>query len=245
MLSSELADLAGVTVRTLRHYHQIGLLPEPPRSTAGYRRYDIGHLVRLLRITRLTSLGVPLSALAEVLDDPSAGEELLDALDREAAAEIARLTARRDSIALLRRIGGPPDLPPELAAWRSAPEVEVPADMARYEHEQLVLLAHLLGEQGSADLTGLLEALADGGTVSAALTERFYALDADSPEHEVEALIEDWIAYVRPALTQLDGLPVPALRTPALLDQLSRRGLRPVQHRALRTLQQRLEHPDG
>ena len=35
MLSSELAELAGVTVRTLRHYHQIGLLPEPPRTAGG------------------------------------------------------------------------------------------------------------------------------------------------------------------------------------------------------------------
>ncbi|MEV4016841.1 MerR family DNA-binding transcriptional regulator [Nonomuraea angiospora] len=37
MLSSELAELAGVTVRTLRHYHQIGLLPEPRRASGGYR----------------------------------------------------------------------------------------------------------------------------------------------------------------------------------------------------------------
>ncbi|GAB2496111.1 DNA-binding transcriptional MerR regulator [Nocardiopsis aegyptia] len=65
MLSSELAELAGVTVRTLRHYHQIGLLPEPPRWTGGYRRYDAGDLVRLLRITRLTALGVRLSVLPD------------------------------------------------------------------------------------------------------------------------------------------------------------------------------------
>jgi hypothetical protein len=180
-----------------------------------------------------------------VLDDPSAAEELLDALDREAAAEIARLTARRESIALLRRLGGPPDLPPELAGWRSAPEAELSADMARHEHEQLVLLAHLLGEQGSADLSSLLEVLADGGTVSAALTQRFYALDEDTPQAEVEALVEDWMAFFRPALARLDELPAPALRTPALLDQLSRRGLRPVQHRVVRTLQERLEPPQA
>jgi DNA-binding transcriptional MerR regulator len=69
MLSGELAELAGVTVRTLRHYHQIGVLPEPPRSAGGYRHYDVRHVVRLLRITRMTALGVPLAALPEVLDD--------------------------------------------------------------------------------------------------------------------------------------------------------------------------------
>lgn len=241
MLSGELADLAGVTVRTLRHYHQVGLLPEPPRSSGGYRQYEVGHLVRLLRITRLTALGVPLSALSGVLDDPSAAEELLEALDQEAAAEIARLTARRESIALVRRLGGPPDLPPELAAWRSAPEAEIPADMARYEHEQLVLLGHLLGAEGSADLSGLREAFADGGTLSTALIQRFYALDADTPEHEVEALIKDWLAFLRPALARLDERTAPAPQTPALLDQLSQRDLRPVQHRVMRTLQERLE----
>lgn len=241
MLSGELADLAGVTVRTLRHYHQVGLLPEPPRSSGGYRQYEVGHLVRLLRITRLTALGVPLSALSGVLDDPSAAEELLEALDQEAAAEIARLTARRESIALVRRLGGPPDLPPELAAWRSAPEAEIPADMARYEHEQLVLLGHLLGAEGSADLSGLREAFADGGTLSTALIQRFYALDADTPEHEVEALIKDWLAFLQPALARLDERTAPAPQTPALLDQLSQRDLRPVQHRVMRTLQERLE----
>ena len=35
----QLAAYAGVTVRTVRHYHQIGLLPEPERDASGYRRY--------------------------------------------------------------------------------------------------------------------------------------------------------------------------------------------------------------
>src|SRR5688500_19694620 len=98
MLSGELAELAGVTVRTLRHYHQIGVLPEPPRSAGGYRHYDVRHVVRLLRITRMTALGVPLAALPEVLDDPQATGRLLDELDQQAVAEIDRLTGRRASI---------------------------------------------------------------------------------------------------------------------------------------------------
>jgi hypothetical protein len=35
----QLAAYAGVTVRAVRHYHQIGLLPEPERDASGYRRY--------------------------------------------------------------------------------------------------------------------------------------------------------------------------------------------------------------
>ncbi|XKK39067.1 MerR family DNA-binding transcriptional regulator [Nocardiopsis sp. ARC36] len=180
MLSGELAELAGVTVRTLRHYHQIGLLPEPPRSAGGYRDYGVGHLVRLLRITRMTALGVPLSALPAVLDDPEAAEELLDELDRQAAAEIERLLARRAGIAALRRSGAPPDLPPEVSAWRSGPAAEVPEDMARYEHEQLVLVGHLLGEDGAAGFAALFGGADSGMAAFAPLTARFYALGPDT-----------------------------------------------------------------
>lgn len=40
MRSNELAKLAGVTVRTLRHYHAIGLMAEPSRAENGYREYE-------------------------------------------------------------------------------------------------------------------------------------------------------------------------------------------------------------
>ncbi|MEV1291924.1 MerR family transcriptional regulator [Pseudonocardia sp. NPDC049635] len=239
MRSSELAEIAGVTVRTLRHYHQIGLLAEPPRTSGGYRHYDVGHLVRLLRISRLTALGVPLSQVPAVLDDPVAAERLLDELDREAATEIERLTARRDSIAVLRRTGSPPDLPPELAALRSAPE-ELQAGMARHEHEQLLLLGHLLDEASRADLVTLLSA---GGTATAPLAARFYALDHDTPEDVVTALVEDLAAQLTSVAGQLDGLPGLDGRASVLLDELSGHNLRPVQHRVLRLVEQRLARP--
>ncbi|MFC7741168.1 hypothetical protein ACFQXA_09400 [Nocardiopsis composta] len=105
----------------------------------------------------MAALGVPLSALPALLDDPTAAEELLDELDRQAAAEIERLTARRAGIAALRRSGAPPDLSPELSARRSSPG-EIPADMARYEHELLILLGHLLGHDGPAGLAALFGA---------------------------------------------------------------------------------------
>ncbi|MEI3308806.1 MAG: MerR family transcriptional regulator [Eggerthella lenta] len=72
MKSSELAKLAGVSVRTLRHYHAIGLLPEPPRGENGYRDYHAEDLVRLLRVKRLSSLGFSLSRIGEVLDEMDA-----------------------------------------------------------------------------------------------------------------------------------------------------------------------------
>lgn len=247
VLSSELARLAGVTVRTLRHYHQIGLLPEPPRTAGGYRHYDVGHLVRLLRIARMTALGIPLSAQPAVLDDPSAAEELLDELDRRAAADIERLAARRADIAALRHSGAPPDLPPELSAWRSDPAAGLPADMARYETEQLVLVGHLIGhlvgKDGPARLAALLGDADEELAASAPLTARFYALD-DTPDDEVASLVDELVQRLRPVLARLSGLPPVDARAAALLDELSEQTLRPAQRGVLRRVQRRLAQLD-
>ena len=72
MHSNEVAKLAGVTVRTLRHYHQLGLLSEPPRQANGYRDYSPADVARVLRITRLADLGFPLSRIGDVLDEMDA-----------------------------------------------------------------------------------------------------------------------------------------------------------------------------
>jgi DNA-binding transcriptional MerR regulator len=62
----ELADLTGTTVRTIRHYHQIGLLPVPGERD-GRRDYDLVHVARLTRIRWLAQAGVPLSRVAGLL----------------------------------------------------------------------------------------------------------------------------------------------------------------------------------
>ena len=55
----EVAQLAGVTTRTVRHYHAIGLLPEPQRDGSWYRRYDASDVVAVVRVVRLRALGMP------------------------------------------------------------------------------------------------------------------------------------------------------------------------------------------
>ena len=119
MRSNEVAKLAGVTVRTLRHYHQMGVLPEPARSGNGYRDYSAADLARVLRIKRLASLGFPLACIGTVLEELDApkrcanGEETaadtapsplgaLEELDRKLALEIERLQEQRRTIAELR-----------------------------------------------------------------------------------------------------------------------------------------------
>lgn len=60
MRVSELADVAGVSVRTIRHYHAIGLMPVPPRAGA-WRDYGVDDASRLLRIRALADAGIALA----------------------------------------------------------------------------------------------------------------------------------------------------------------------------------------
>lgn len=123
MRSSDLARLAGVSVRTLRHYHAVGLLPEPPRHANGYRDYDALDLLRLLRIRQLASLGLPLGRIGVMLDDldarrggsePGGGSDAdaaLAELDAALAEQVAHLQEQRRLIARIRAGASDADFP--------------------------------------------------------------------------------------------------------------------------------------
>ncbi|WP_459721252.1 MerR family transcriptional regulator [Actinophytocola sp. KF-1] len=65
------AEMAGVSVRTLHHYDEIGLLEPSERSAAGYRLYSPADLRRLQRILFYRELDFDLGLVAEILDDPA------------------------------------------------------------------------------------------------------------------------------------------------------------------------------
>jgi len=99
---SQLARHAGVTVRAVRHYHHIGLLPEPERDRSGYRSYDVAAVVRLIRIHTLADAGVPLARVQELLDaTPEQFAHDVQEIDRRMRAEIRRLQENRKRIARL------------------------------------------------------------------------------------------------------------------------------------------------
>jgi MerR family transcriptional regulator, thiopeptide resistance regulator len=90
----EVAELAGVTVRTLHHYDELGLLSPSRRSEAGYRLYSYDDLTRLREILIWRTLGFPLTEIGALLDDP--GHDRLLALKRQRELierEIERLGA--------------------------------------------------------------------------------------------------------------------------------------------------------
>ena len=94
----QLADYAGVTIKTVRHYHQRGLLPEPPRDASGYRRYTAQHAVELVKIRTLAEAGVPLARIDELLAaEPGRFSAAITEIDhrlRERAEELLRTRER-------------------------------------------------------------------------------------------------------------------------------------------------------
>ncbi|WNV82978.1 MerR family transcriptional regulator [Umezawaea sp. Da 62-37] len=110
----EIAELAGLSLRAVRHYHEVGLLAEPDRQANGYKQYGVSHLVRLLRIKRLVDLGFSLNRIAETVDEEQHPGLALRTLDAELAATIERLQRARLELAALIDQGAPTDLPVEL-----------------------------------------------------------------------------------------------------------------------------------
>ncbi len=77
---SEFAALTGVTVRALQHYDRLGLL-KPSRTESGHRVYRRGDERRVRHILALRAVGMSLQQIAELLDAPSAGVDMQEALE--------------------------------------------------------------------------------------------------------------------------------------------------------------------
>jgi DNA-binding transcriptional MerR regulator len=114
---SQLAAYAGVTTRAVRHYHNVGLLPEPERDASGYRRYGATAVVSLIKIRTLANAGVPLSQIAQLLQaDPVAFADAVKRIDDQLRDEVERLEASRKQIAQL-AAGDSLIVPPEVTCY--------------------------------------------------------------------------------------------------------------------------------
>ncbi|MFE1547290.1 MerR family transcriptional regulator [Streptomyces sp. NPDC058718] len=169
MRIGEIAALVGVTPRAVRHYHQSGLLPEPPRRANGYREYGIRDAVLLARIRRLTELGLGLDEVRGTLADDE-GRGLVEVL-RELEADLARQEAvireRRERLAALldrAREGLLPAEGPvseELAELLAGLGPASDSPMAAKDREILALLDTVVPEEERAELIGLLQGTAE------------------------------------------------------------------------------------
>lgn len=182
----ELAELAGTTVNTVRHYHRLDLLEEPERRYNGYKQYGVGHLVRLLRIRRLAELGVPLAQVGEVGAGSERTPDALRRVDRELAASIERLQRARADIAAILLGDGPADAP--------AGFVSVASQLSEADSSIIHIYSKLYDADALADLRRMVEVDAAAGAVGEAIN----ALPADADEATRRELAE----RLAPALAQ-------------------------------------------
>jgi DNA-binding transcriptional MerR regulator len=198
----QLAAYAGVTARAVRHYHQIGLLPEPERDASGYRRYGATAVVSLIKIRALANAGVPLSQIGQMLEaDASAFAEAVQRIDSHLCDEIERLETSRKQIAQL-AAGDSLALPPEViyyldrlreigaserivagerdgwilvaARWPDHIREIIPMKLAELDDPQLVRLYRVLSEILDSD-AGDGSRLEEAADIMAGLLERAYA----------------------------------------------------------------------
>jgi DNA-binding transcriptional MerR regulator len=228
MRIGELAALVGVSTRTVRHYHRIGLLPEPARRANGYRDYGLRDAVVLARVRRLSELGLGLEEIGGTLaeDAGRALPEVLAELDADLARQEAEIRERRERLGgLLKQVANGEELPaegpvsPELAAAYgemtrafaalSGPE---PA-MAAKERELLALLDVAATAETRGWLAGLLDTLGSGPEAMRRAYELYARMDelatapADDPRvgevaRAIAAAVPDEVARAAAAAGQ-------------------------------------------
>ncbi|MBZ6472764.1 MerR family transcriptional regulator [Streptomyces griseocarneus] len=97
----ELAEHAGVTVKTVRFYSDRGLLPEARRSGGGHRRYGPEALDRLRLIRSLRTLDLPVADVSLILDREDALEDVVADRLRELGSHLSALRWREAALRLL------------------------------------------------------------------------------------------------------------------------------------------------
>lgn len=197
----QLAELAGTSVRAVRHYHDVGLLDEPERASNGYKRYGVAHLLRVLRIKRLADLGIPLSQIAEMGDGDDFPRDALQTLDAELATTIERLQRIRVELALILRQGKHADLPPEIGSGAHA--------LTDADRAFTVILTRVLGPSGMGALRNLLN---DWREVPA-MTE-FDNLPADADESARAELARRIAPYAGTVAAEYPEIAAPAADSP-------------------------------
>jgi DNA-binding transcriptional MerR regulator len=182
----EVAELAGTSLRAVRHYHQIGLLAEPERNTNNYKQYGVAHLVRLVRIKRLVDLGFSLPQIAAMGDADNHPDEALRALDTELATTIDRLQRARVELAAILASAAPTDLPQEFVS------ADAVAKLSDADRSLVVVLTRVLGPQGLQTYAELLENTPADPNVAV-----FDDLPADADEATRQDIAERLVPYIR------------------------------------------------
>ncbi|QJC53616.1 MerR family transcriptional regulator [Paenibacillus albicereus] len=187
----EAAELAGVSVRTLHHYDEIGLLHPEEATESGYRLYSPRDLKRLQQILFFRELGFPLKQIKAILHDPGYREEQALRLHRDLLLE-----KRRRLDALIANV--------ERTIQHERGERDM-SDRERFEgfdfgsnpHEQEA--RERWGDKAVDEASGQAGAMGEQGQQEMnALYRRLASLRELPPEsEEAQAAIGEWYAFLQ------------------------------------------------
>jgi DNA-binding transcriptional MerR regulator len=102
LLIGELAEIAGVSRDTLRHYERKGVLARPARTAKGYRLYSSEHIERLKTIRRALAVGFTLDEIARVFAERSRGNAPCREVYTLAATKLSEVEARLRELEAMR-----------------------------------------------------------------------------------------------------------------------------------------------
>lgn len=162
------AAFAGTTPRAIRHYHAIGVLPEPERGADDRRRYEYDDMIRLLWIRRMADAGIALDDIRAAVADPDVAPDeggddhelaaILERLERTLTAREVEVQEQRSAVQRMRAAGGRKGLLSDLVTTRLA---AVPDEAARQaDLDTLLVTERIFGPLGAAIQAGRFVALA-------------------------------------------------------------------------------------
>ncbi|MFJ7325986.1 MerR family transcriptional regulator [Streptomyces cyaneofuscatus] len=194
------AVFVGSTPRAIRHYHEIGLLPEPERGGDDRRRYGYEDMIRLLWIRKMADAGIALDDIRDAFttgtvsartDDGEDIAGILERLEESLAEQEAELRRQRTAVRRMRTEGSRMGLLSDFVTERlkSLPE----GSLRQADLDSLLVTERIFGPLGAAVQAGRFIALA-----------RHPALRADSDRiDEAEEALDDRVAVDDPRVAQV------------------------------------------
>ena len=192
MQVGELARRTGVTVRTLHHYHEIGLLKPSLHTPGEYRRYTAADVGRLQQIVSLRQLGFSLEEIGDCLDRPHFAP--LDVARRHLARLREQIALEQNLCERLEAIATHFQAAEDVSAEEFLQTIEATMLTEKYfTHEQQALIQTRREEIGEQALQAKQQEWAE--LIAAVRTEMEAGTDPSTPK--VQALATRWREKVR------------------------------------------------
>ncbi|MEJ3742109.1 MerR family transcriptional regulator [Actinomycetes bacterium KLBMP 9797] len=166
----ELADRTGLSVKTIRYYSDLGLVPEAGRTRSGHRRYDAESALRLDFVRTLRDLGLDLATIRRVLDREA---DLGGIAARHAAATDAQIRVLRVRRAVLRAL-----------AHR---------DPSPREVDRMNRIAKATAEERRRIIEEFLDSIFDGVPVDPQLEAKLRSVTPELPDEPTDEQIDAWL----------------------------------------------------